>query len=99
MTANATGESQAKQVTSGNFLNGLGNWSPDSTKIVYHREADGNPMERFIDILDVASRKSEQIVTAHGVNYDAAFSPDGSNVVFHRTDIANSLDLYTVPAR
>ena len=35
----------------------------------------------------------------HGVNYDPAFSPDGATLVFHRTDVENSLDLYTVPAR
>ena len=99
MPVNATAESQAKQLTCGNFLNGLGNWSPDSKKIVYHRSVAGNQMERFIDILDVATGKTEQIVTAHGVNYDASFSPDGSNLVFHRTDVENSLDIYTVPAR
>src|SRR5262245_58900139 len=99
MPLNATSESQAKQLTSGNFLNGLGNWSPDSKKIVYHHGTPNNPMVRFLDILDVATGKTEQIVTAPGVNYDASFSPDGSNLVFHRTDVTNSLDLYTVPAR
>ncbi len=99
MPVNATAESQAKQLTSGGFLAGLGNWSPDSKKIVYHRTVAGNQMERFIDILDVATGKSDQIVTAHGVNYDAAFSPDGANLVFHRTDVENSLDIYSVPAR
>ena len=60
-------------------------------------------MERFVDVIDVATGKIEQIVTAHGVNYDPSFSPDGSNLVFHRTDVENSLDIYTVagsrPAR
>jgi dipeptidyl aminopeptidase/acylaminoacyl peptidase len=99
MPVNATNESQAKQLTSGNFLNGLGNWSPDSRKIVYHHSELGNQHERFISVLDAASGKSEKIVTANGVNYDASFSPDGTNLVFHRTDIFNSLDIYTVPAR
>ncbi|HEY7291707.1 MAG TPA: prolyl oligopeptidase family serine peptidase [Vicinamibacterales bacterium] len=95
----ATSESQAKQLTSGNWLTGLGAWSPDSTRIAYHRSAAGNQFERFIDVVDVASGRSEPIVTEHGVNYDPAFSPDGSRLVFHRTDVQNSLDLYVVAAR
>jgi dipeptidyl aminopeptidase/acylaminoacyl peptidase len=95
----ATSESQVKQLTSGNYLAGLGAWSPDSKRIAYHRSAAGNQMERFVDIVDVASGKSETIVTERGVNYDPAFSPDGASLVFHRTDVENSLDLYAVPAR
>jgi dipeptidyl aminopeptidase/acylaminoacyl peptidase len=94
----ATSESQAKQLTTGNYLAGLGSWSSDSTRIAYHRSAAGNQMERFVDIVDVRSGKNESIVTEHGVNYDPAFSPDGASLVFHRTDIENSLDLYTVAA-
>jgi dipeptidyl aminopeptidase/acylaminoacyl peptidase len=56
-------------------------------------------MERFVDIVDVASGRSEPIVAERGVNYDPSFSPDGSSLVFHRTDVENSLDLYTVAAR
>ncbi len=96
---NASSESQAKQLTKGDYLAGLGSWSADSKRIAYHRSAAGNQMERFVDIVDVATGKIEQIVTEHGVNYDPAFSPDGASLVFHRTDVENSLDLYTVPAR
>jgi len=95
----ATSESQAKALTSGNHLAGLGAWSADSRKVAYHRSVDGNQMERFVDVVDVATGKSEQIVTEHGVNYDPSFSPDGSALVFHRTDVQNALDLYEVPAR
>jgi dipeptidyl aminopeptidase/acylaminoacyl peptidase len=99
MPVTATSESQAKPLTAGNYLAGLGSWSPDSTRLAYHRSAAGNQMERFIDIVDVASGRSEPIVTEHGVNYDPSFSPDGATLVFHRTDVQNSLDLYTVSAR
>src|SRR5262245_33425121 len=95
----ATSESQAKQLTSGNFLAGLGGWSPDSMRIAYHRSAAGNQMERFIDVVDVRTGRSESIVAGHGVNYDPSFSPDGASLVFHRTDAENSLDLYAVAAR
>jgi dipeptidyl aminopeptidase/acylaminoacyl peptidase len=99
MPVNATSESQARQLTSGNYLAGLGGWSPDSRRIAYHRSAAGNQMERFIDIADVATGRVESIVVEHGVNYDPAFSPDGTTLLFQRTDVANSLDLYTVPAK
>jgi dipeptidyl aminopeptidase/acylaminoacyl peptidase len=97
--ADATSESQAKQLTTGGFLAGLGSWSQDSTRITYHRSEAGNQYERFINVVDVRTGVSEQIVTTRGVNYDASFSPDGSQLVFHRTDIENSLDLYSVAAR
>jgi dipeptidyl aminopeptidase/acylaminoacyl peptidase len=99
MPVTATAESQAKQLTKGDYLAGLGSWSADSTRIAYHRSAAGNQMERFVDVVDVATAKSEAIVTQHGVNYDPSFSPDGSTLVFHRTDVENSLDLYTVAVR
>ena len=99
MPVNASSESQAKQLTKGDYLAGLGSWSADSTRIAYHRSVAGNQMERFVDIVDVATGRIEQVVTEHGVNYDPSFSPDGASLVFHRTDVENSLDLYTVPAR
>ena len=99
LPVNATSESQAKQLTTGGYLAGLGNWSPDSTRLAYHRSEPGNQFERFVNIVNVTTGASEPIVTTHGVNYDPSFSPDGSTLVFHRTDVENSLDLYTVPAR
>ena len=99
MPVSATSESQAKALTSGNYLAGLGSWSADSNRIAYHRSAPGNQVERFVDIVDVTTGKVDQVVTTPGVNYDPSFSPDGSTLVFHRTDVENSLDLYTVAAR
>ncbi len=90
----ATSESQARQLTSGNYGTGLGNWSPDSKRLAYHHSVSGNQMERFIDVVDVASGKSERAVTARGVNLDPVFSPSGTQLLFQRTDVENSLDLY-----
>ncbi|HTK28583.1 MAG TPA: prolyl oligopeptidase family serine peptidase [Vicinamibacterales bacterium] len=95
----AAAEAQAKQLTTGNALAGLGGWSADSRRIAYHRSAAGNQMERFIDVVDVATGRSEPIVTEHGVSLDPVFSPDGSTLVFQRSDVENSLDLYAVAAR
>ena len=99
ISTDATSESQARQLTSGGFLAGLGSWSADSTKLAYHRSEAGNQYERFVNVVDTRSGTSEPIVTTRGVNYDPSLSPDGSQVVFHRTDIENSLDLYVAPAR
>jgi dipeptidyl aminopeptidase/acylaminoacyl peptidase len=99
MPVDATSEAQATQLTSGNFGTGLGSWSPDSTRLAYHRSAPGNQMERFIDVVGVASKRVETIVTSPGVNLDPLFAPDGQTLVFQRSDTQNSLDLYTAPVR
>ena len=99
MPADATSESQARQLTSGGFLAGLGSWSADSSKLAYHRSEAGNQYERFINIVDVKSGLTQPIVTTHGVNYDPSLSPDGTQLVFHRTDIENSLDLYAAAVK
>ena len=99
MPVTATSESAAKQLTFGNFLNGLGGWSADSKKIAYHRSAAGNQYERFIDVIDVSVRKADQVVKDHGVNFEPMFSPDGTNLVYQRTDYANSLDLFVAPVK
>lgn len=95
----ASNENQARQITTGGFLAGLGSWSADSTRIAYHRSEPGNQYERFINVVDVRSGVSQPVVTTRGVNYDPSFSPDGSQLVFHRTDIENSLDLYAAPVK
>ena len=94
MPVDAASESDARALTTGRFGSGLGAWSADSCRIAYHHSAPDNQMERFIDVVDVASGKSEPIVTARGVNLDPLFAPDGQSMVFQRTDVENSLDLY-----
>lgn len=93
MPVDAASESQARQLTSGNFGSGLGSWSPDSRRIAYHHSVQGNQMEKFLSIVDVASGNSESVVSARGVNLDPSFAPDGMNLVYQRTDVENSLDL------
>ena len=93
----ATAESQARQLTSGEFGTGLPAWSPDGTRLAYHHSAAGNQMERFISVVDVASGANVAAVTARGVNLEPAFSPDGTRLLFQRTDVENSLDLYVAP--
>ena len=96
MPVDATSEKEATQLTSGDYLSALGSWSADSNRLAYHHGLDGNPMERFIDIVDVTTGETETIVAENGVNLDPAFSPDGTTLVYSRTDAQNSLDLFSV---
>ena len=94
----ATSESQARQLTTGDFGAGLPAWSPDGSRIAYHHSVKNNQMERFISIVDLKSGAHQQVVTERGVNLDPAFSPDGSRLLFQRTDVHNSLDLFVTGA-
>jgi dipeptidyl aminopeptidase/acylaminoacyl peptidase len=95
----AKSESEARQLTFGKFTTGFGSWSPDSKRIAYWHNVEGNQMERFISIIDVASGNIEPVVMSRGVNFDPLFSPDGANLVYERTAVEHSLEVYSVPAR
>jgi dipeptidyl aminopeptidase/acylaminoacyl peptidase len=96
--ADATSESQARQLSTGNFGDGYAAWSPDSKKIAWAHSVDGNQMERFISIVDAASGRIEPIVTARGVNFDPSFSPDGAMLAYSRTAVEHPLEVYAVAA-
>jgi dipeptidyl aminopeptidase/acylaminoacyl peptidase len=89
----ATSEASARQLTSGQFETGFGSWSSDGKRIAYYH-SQGNPMERYLAVVDIESGKSEPIVTVQGVSYWPRFSPDNRSVVYEHTDVENSLDLY-----
>ena len=99
MPVNATSESQARQLTSGDYLAALGDWAPEGDRIAYYHGTVGNQMERFISIIDIATGETEPVVTARGNSFDPEFSPDGEKLLYHRTDVENSLDFYSVEAR
>src|SRR5262249_54371143 len=65
----------------------------------FTHSADGNQMERFISLVDVATGKVTPIVMARGVNFDPAFSPDGSKVVYSRSAVEHPLEIYSVDAK
>lgn len=98
MPTDASSESAPVQLTSGNYGAGFGSWSPDGSRIAYHHSADGNQMERFVSIVDVASRRSTPVVTARGLNFDPTFSPDGDRLLLFRTDAENSQDIFVADA-
>ena len=95
----ASSESQARQLSTGNFGDGYAAWSPDSKRIAFAHSADGDQGERFLSIATVATSKIEPIVTAHGVNRNPSFSPDGTQLVYERSAIEHPLEVYSVAAR
>ncbi len=96
---NATSETEARQLGKGNFGDGYAAWSPDSKRLVFSHSAPGDQMERFLSIVDLASGKTEPIVTAPGVNRNASFSADGSMLVYERSAVEHPLEIYTVAAK
>jgi dipeptidyl aminopeptidase/acylaminoacyl peptidase len=95
----AASESQAKQISKGNFGDGYAAWSPDSRRIAYAHSAEGNQMERFLSIASIATGKIEPIVTAGGVNRNPAFSPDGAMLVYERSAVEHPLEVYSIAAK
>ncbi len=94
--ADATSESQARQLSKGDFGDGYANWSPDSHHFVFAHSEPGNQQERFLSIADVATGKIQPVVTARGVNRDAVFSPDGTRLAYLRSAVEHPQEVYTV---
>ena len=86
MPVDATSETEARQLTSGNYgpvcRTGrlTANGSHTSTAWMATRWSG------FIDIVDVATGRSETVIAESGVNLSPAFSPDGANILYQRTD-------------
>jgi dipeptidyl aminopeptidase/acylaminoacyl peptidase len=99
MPVDATSESDAVQLTSGDFGAGLPAWSPDGRWIAYHHSMSGNQMERFIGAVEVAGGQARAVVTAPGLNLDPSFSPDGAHLLLLRTDTENSQDIFVAEFR
>jgi len=95
----ATSESQAKQISKGDFGDGYAAWSPDSKRIAYAHSEDGNQMERFLSIASVETGHIEPAVTGHGVNRAPEFSPDGSMLLYERSAVEHPLEVYSAPAK
>ena len=92
----ATSETQAKQLSKGDFGDCFVNWSPDSKSVVFAHSEVGNQQERFISIAEVATGKVQPVVTARGVNYDAIYSPDGAKLAYLRSAAEHPQEVYSV---
>jgi dipeptidyl aminopeptidase/acylaminoacyl peptidase len=92
----ATSESQARQLSKGDFGDGYVNWSPDSKSVVFAHSEAGNQQERFLSIVGVLTGKVQPAVKARGVNRDAVFSPDGTHLAYLRSAVEHPQEVYTV---
>ncbi len=95
----ATSETQARQISKGNFGDGYIAWSPDSSHIAWSHSAEGDQMERFISIASIATGKVDPVVTLHGVNRAPVFSPDGSMLAFERSAVEHPLEIYSATSK
>lgn len=94
----AASEREARQLTSGRFNASFGSWSADSRRVAYHHSADGNYMQRFVSVVDVADGRTQPIVNDPGLALDPLLSPDGTRVVYKHTAVDHSLDLFDTSA-
>ncbi len=75
-------------------------WSPNGEILSFawdRHYGPGAPGGEDIYIMDIASRRWEQLTHGEGVNDDPSWSPDGRHIVFQRT-IGNSTNIWTMLA-
>jgi len=75
----------SKQATSGNFVVGNFEWSPDGRQIAYDRRATSDPADSGtadISVLVIDTNKSLVVVAQEGPDTNPRWSPDGTQIAF-----------------
>ena len=75
----------SKQVTSGNFVVGSFEWSPDGSNIAYDHRATSDPADggtADISVLSIDSNRPMVVVAQEGPDSNPHWSPDGSQIAF-----------------
>src|SRR5262249_41982964 len=92
--------SEPIQITKGKFEAWRPQWSPDSQRIVFDANSEGNYGVRQLYVATIAGNPSRariaQLTSGRGTNIGAQWSPDGKRVVYQHTDPQHSADLYVV---
>jgi len=79
---------KSRQITSGAFVVGDFNWSPDGTRIAFDHRINSDPANlgtANISIVDVADGRVRPLVTLEGPDASPVWSPDGSRIAFETT--------------
>ena len=75
----------SKRATSGNFVVGNFEWSPDGRQIAYDRRATSDPADSGtadISVLVIDTNKSLVVVAQEGPDTNPRWSPDGTQIAF-----------------
>jgi dipeptidyl aminopeptidase/acylaminoacyl peptidase len=81
----AGGSVSTKALTSGTFVVGSFEWSPDGRSIAFDHRASSDPADgdsADISIIDVASGSRRTLVTQAGPDSNPRWSPDGTRIAF-----------------
>jgi Tol biopolymer transport system component/dienelactone hydrolase len=95
----ATSEKQARQLSTGNFIDGYPTWSRDSKYIAYSHSAADSLMERFISVVDVNTGKITDTIKQHGLSIDPSFSPDGRMIAFTHSTPQHPVEVYSAEVK
>jgi len=63
-------------------IEGSPEWSPDGSKIAFHKDTQGNGVFE-IYIVDADGKNIQQITNLGGINWGPSWSPDGTKLVFY----------------
>ena len=87
----------ATQLTYGPRYHSSPDWSPDGKWIIY--TADDNNLRIGLEILNVATGKSQVLTDDKNLYLDPVFSPDGSRVAYVSTQPNGHFNIYIRPVR
>jgi dipeptidyl aminopeptidase/acylaminoacyl peptidase len=88
------------QITKGKFEAWRPQWSPDSQRIAFDANSEGNYGSRQLFIATIGGDPARATITpvtsGRGTNIGPQWSPDGTRLVYQHTDPHNSADLWSV---
>lgn len=89
------------QLTRGAFEAWRPVWSPDSSRIAFDANLEGQPGRRHVGLVVVGGGSSSAmtlVTDGRGTNTAAAWSPDGRRVLYQHTDPQSPADLFVSDA-